>query len=79
MTPEQCRAGRALLNWSQDELARRSRVAARTVRYFEKGLRDPMADNRAALQRALEDAGLEFIAENGGGPGVRLKKRRGKR
>jgi len=75
MTPEQCRAGRALLDWSQEDLAQRSRVAARTVRYFEKDMREPIPANLAALQSALEKAGVLFIPENGGGPGVRLKRK----
>jgi transcriptional regulator with XRE-family HTH domain len=79
MTPEQCRAARALLDWSQEDLAERSGVAARTVRYFEKDMREPIPANLAALQSALERAGVIFIAENGGGPGLRLKKRKPKR
>ena len=75
MTPEQCRAGRALLDWSQEDLAQRAQVAARTVRYFEKDMREPIAANLAAIQRALEKAGVVFIDSNGGGPGVRLKKK----
>ena len=75
MTPEQCRAARALLDWSQEDLAERSRVAARTVRYFEKDMREPIPANLAALQSALERAGVVFIAEDGGGPGVRLKRK----
>jgi hypothetical protein len=43
---------------------------------FERGARVPHANNLAAIQRALEAAGVEFIAENGGGAGVRLKSRR---
>jgi transcriptional regulator with XRE-family HTH domain len=75
MTPEQCRAARALLDWSQEDLAQRSRLAARTVRYFEKDMRESRPANLAALQKALERAGVVFIAENGGGPGVRLKRK----
>jgi transcriptional regulator with XRE-family HTH domain len=78
MTPEQCRAARALLDWSQDDLAERSQVAARTVRYFEKGLRELIPANLDALQRAFEGAGVVLIPENGGGPGVRLAKRKAK-
>jgi transcriptional regulator with XRE-family HTH domain len=76
MTPEQCRAARALLDWSQELLAGQSGVAKRTVQYFESGTREPIAANNAALRAALEKAGVDFIAENGGGPGVRLKKKR---
>lgn len=78
MTPEQCRAARALLDWSQDDLAKRSQVAARTMRYFEKGERELIPASLAALRRALEVAGVEFIPEDGGGPGVRLAKRKRK-
>jgi transcriptional regulator with XRE-family HTH domain len=77
MTPEQCRAGRALLNWSQDDLSERSRVAARTIRSFEAGGRITEA-NRASLERALVDGDVIFVAENGEGPGVRLKKKKAK-
>jgi hypothetical protein len=44
------------------------------VRDFEKGRRVPSANNVAAIRAALESAGVEFIAENGGGAGVRLRK-----
>lgn len=68
----QCRAARALLAWSQDRLAAESRVAKATIANFEIGKRDPYDRTLADLQRALEEAGVEFIEENGGGPGVRL-------
>jgi hypothetical protein len=42
---------------------------------FEKGRRTPGTNNLAAIRRALESAGVEFIAENGGGVGLRLRKR----
>jgi hypothetical protein len=45
-----------------------------TIRDFEKGRRVPSVNNLAAVKRALEAAGVEFIAENGGGAGVRLRK-----
>ncbi len=76
LTPEQSRAARGLLDWSQTELAARSNLSESTIRDFEKGRRVPSINNLAAMQRALEGAGVEFIAENGGGPGVRLKKLR---
>ncbi len=44
------------------------------MRDFEKGRRVPSANNVAAIRSALEQAGVEFIAENGGGAGVRLRK-----
>jgi transcriptional regulator with XRE-family HTH domain len=55
-------------------LAARSNLSESTVRDFEKGRRLPTINNLEAIRRALESAGVEFIAENGGGPGVRLKK-----
>lgn len=75
MTREQCRAARALLDWSQDELAAKSEVSVTAVRNFERGATAPMRNNLAAMQRALEVAGVLFIPENGGGPGVRLRDR----
>ncbi|WP_095082013.1 helix-turn-helix domain-containing protein [Mesorhizobium sophorae] len=75
MTPSQSRAARGLLDWSQQELAGRSNLSESTIRDFEKGRRVPSINNLAAVRTALESAGVEFIAENGGGAGVRLRKR----
>jgi transcriptional regulator with XRE-family HTH domain len=69
---EQCRAARALMDWSQAELAEASKVARQTVVDFERGARTPYPNNLAAIRSALEAAGVVFLAENGGGPGVRL-------
>jgi len=71
LTPAQSRAGRALINWSQPQLAEASGVSVSTIRDFETGKRSPIGNNLAALQRALEAAGVEFT--NGGQPGVRMK------
>jgi transcriptional regulator with XRE-family HTH domain len=76
LTAEQCRAARALLNWSQHDLAAKAKAAQKTIADFEQSKRDPRDDTITRLQAALEKAGVEFIAENGGGPGVRLKKKR---
>jgi transcriptional regulator with XRE-family HTH domain len=73
ITPAQCRAGRALLNWSQQQLATAAQVGVVTVRQFEGG-GSPRPATLDVIRRALEAAGVEFIAENGGGPGVRLRK-----
>jgi len=75
MTPAQCRAARALLNIEQSQLSQASGIARATVIDFEKGERSPRIATVAALRVALEAAGVEFIPENGGGVGVRLKKR----
>jgi len=76
LTSAQMRAGRALLRWSADELARASAVGLTTIRRAE--LTDERTSmttaNDLAIRRALEGAGVEFIDENGGGPGVRLRK-----
>jgi DNA-binding transcriptional regulator YiaG len=74
ITPQQSRAARGLVDWSQQRLADAAGTGLSTVRDFEKGRRVPKHDNLAALRAALEAAGVEFIAENGGGAGVRLRK-----
>ena len=78
LTPEQCRAARALLDWSQGDLADQAGVGIVTVRQLEAGAHDPRRATLNVIRRALESAGVEFIDENGGGPGVRLRKRRQK-
>ena len=74
ITPEQCRAARGLLDWSQAELAEKARVGIVTVRQLEAGTNEPRRATLEVVRRCLESAGVEFIDENGGGPGVRLKK-----
>jgi predicted transcriptional regulator len=72
----QIKAARALLGWSQDDLAKHSGISAPTVKRLEAA--DGNVGGRAAtgesLVTALQQAGVEFIAENGGGAGVRLRK-----
>jgi transcriptional regulator with XRE-family HTH domain len=75
VTPEQCRAARALLAWSQQQLAAEARVAIVTVQQLEAGASQPRRATLDVIRRALEAAGVEFIDENGGGPGVRLRHR----
>ena len=73
LTPEQCRAARGLLDWTQDELAAAAEVSRSTVRGFESGQRDMQRATMAAIRRALEGAGVSFQdADESGGPGVRL-------
>jgi transcriptional regulator with XRE-family HTH domain len=74
LTAAQCRAARALLDWSREQLAEASRVALRTIVDFERGARSPRDVTVEALRRALEAAGVIFVEENGGGAGVRLRK-----
>jgi len=61
MTPEQCRAARGWLDWSQGELATAANVSLSTVWDFEKGRRVPIANNLAAMKAALEAKGIEFV------------------
>jgi hypothetical protein len=72
----QIRAARALLRWSAVDLARESSVGVNTIRRAEVAENGTSltAANELAIRRALEAAGVEFIDENGGGPGVRLRK-----
>jgi ribosome-binding protein aMBF1 (putative translation factor) len=74
ITPAQCRAARALLDWSQQQLADASKAGVVTVRNFEGGKSKPINSTLEVLRRALESAGVEFVAENGSGAGVRLRK-----
>jgi transcriptional regulator with XRE-family HTH domain len=73
----QVRAARALVGWSQSELASAARLPLPLVERFETGAPDHVpADAVAKMHAALESAGVAFIAKNGGGPGVRLRKGR---
>jgi transcriptional regulator with XRE-family HTH domain len=80
VTGSQLRAARALVRWSVDDLAEISRVAVATISHAEAqdGPVSMTAADARALRRALEGAGVEFIAENDGGVGVRLSKRSGR-
>ena len=70
----QCRAARALLGWSQAEIASAAKVHKRTVMEFENGTRRPHLGTLSLLKSAFETAGVEFIdRESGKGPGVRLR------
>jgi DNA-binding XRE family transcriptional regulator len=74
MTPSQCRAARGLLGLEQNELAKVAGIARTTLIDLEKGQRTPRTTTVEAIRAALEAAGVEFIAPNGGGAGVRLRK-----
>ena len=75
-TSEQIRAARALLRWEQKDLAEASAVSLPSIKRLETipGALAAQARTVDALRCALEAAGVEFIAENGGGAGVRLRK-----
>lgn len=76
ISPAQTRAARALISWSQPQLAEASGTSVSTIRDFETGKRSPIANNIAAIKSALEAAGVIFVPDNGEGPGVRLRKER---
>ena len=69
MKPEQCRAARALLNWSQTRLSEEAKVARATLAEFESGNRIPYARTLDDMRTALESAGVIFVEENGKGRG----------
>jgi transcriptional regulator with XRE-family HTH domain len=77
LSAQQIRMARASLRWSIADLAEKSGVAVSTVKRAEAvdGPLPVTRPNADAMQRALEAAGVEFIPENGGGAGVRLKRR----
>ncbi|BAV48035.1 hypothetical protein MLTONO_3132 [Mesorhizobium loti] len=77
ITGGQMRAARALVRWSAKDLAKAASVGVATVRRAESddGIPSTTLANRRAIRSALEAAGIEFIAENGGGAGVRLSRR----
>lgn len=76
LTSAQIRAGRALIRWRAEDLAEASAVGVATIRRAElaDGQTAMTVANQIAIRRALEAAGVEFIDQNGGGPGVRLRR-----
>lgn len=74
MKPVQLKMARAAMGWGVRELAERAGVTANTITRIENGS-DARQSTIDALRAALEQAGVIFVAENGEGPGVRLRKR----
>jgi transcriptional regulator with XRE-family HTH domain len=72
LTPEQSRAARGWLDWSQQDLAERAHVSLSTIRDFEKGRRSPISNNLSAIERVLEESGVRllFDGERAAGIGV---------
>jgi transcriptional regulator with XRE-family HTH domain len=72
----QLKAARTLIGWSQEELASASGVSLPTIKRLEaaEGLLGGRKTTVQKIRNALQKAGVEFIDENGGGPGVRLRK-----
>lgn len=74
MTSAQVRAARGLKNWTVRELAEKAGVHRNTITNIETGRYAGSPDAISSIKNAFEVAGVEFIPENGGGAGVRLKK-----
>lgn len=81
ITTRQVKAARALLGWSQGDLARRSGISEPTIARLEaaEGELGGREETAEKIEKAIVNAGIEFIDENGGGPGVRLRKRQQKK
>ena len=81
LSSELIRAARALLRWEQRDLEAASSVSLPTIKRLESkpGIMAAHPPTILALKSAFESAGIEFIDENGGGPGVRLRKRHQKK
>ena len=74
ISAKQIKAARVFLEWEQRDLASHSGLSLPTIQRMEKfGVERSSAANAQRVRAALEAAGVEFIPENGGGPGVRLK------
>lgn len=77
LSQELCKAARGLKQWSIKDLAEASGLSVDTLRSFESGRTKRLSvGNQSAAVSAFEDAGIEFIAENGGGAGVRFAQRK---
>jgi len=74
LTADQARMARAALKWGIRDVAKKTGLSTKTIHQVEKGA-DAYASTLATIRAAFEKAGIDFIAENGGGPGVRLRKR----
>jgi ribosome-binding protein aMBF1 (putative translation factor) len=68
MSPEQIRAARNWLAWTQAELAEKAKVGLSTVKDYESGKRTPIANNLEAIKRALERGGIQFGEASISGP-----------
>jgi transcriptional regulator with XRE-family HTH domain len=71
----QLKAARTLIGWSQEELAKAAGISLPTIKRLEAadGFLGGRETTIQKIENALQKAGVEFIDENGGGPGVRLR------
>ena len=63
LTKAQCRAARAGLEWSREDLAEMAGLSDRTITDFERGAREPHDNNKRAIRVAFEAAGVRFTKE----------------
>ncbi len=70
--PGQCRAARAVVGWSQDDLAASAGLTGMTVQSFERGARVPHQNNLLAIRNALEKKGIRFLEPEEGLPGIQF-------
>ena len=78
VTSAQIRMGRAALDWTVRDLAEAAGLHRNTITNVEVGRYIGDAETLEKIEQVLVRAGVEFIDENGGGPGVRLRKRQRK-
>ena len=71
-TPNQSKAARALLSWSQTDLADAAGLGLSTIKDYESGRRKPHARNLSKIDEAFSSEGIEFLNGNDGSKGVRL-------
>lgn len=75
ISANQIKAARVLLDWNQKDLAEAAGLSLPTIQRMEKlGLERSTVANAQKVIAAFNEGGVEFISENGGGPGLRLKK-----
>jgi transcriptional regulator with XRE-family HTH domain len=72
ITPAQSRAARALLDWTQEDLAKAAHLGLSTIRDFEKGRRTPTHNNLLGIKTALESGGVIFLKQREGYIGLEI-------
>jgi DNA-binding XRE family transcriptional regulator len=74
LNKEQLKAARAWLGLSQNEVAKISKVAAKTIKNFERDAYTPYERTLRDIQKALEEMGIEFLFDGGDGVGIRVRR-----